>query len=213
MSGRCAVVLVALPDGLGPVLRRRLQARTFGPRPDGQRPETLAGRVLARRLVAARDPGAAAGLRLLESGKPVAGDDPDGPAVSISHTAGIVAVAVAARGPLGVDVERVGRYRERVARRVFAGADADALAALPAAEQAVAFTRLWTAAEACSKLSGEGLARLFGGLGPLGLEQAGAWSGYAWSSRLAAPGLALAVAGPEPLAPALGWLPFAALVA
>lgn len=209
---RCELALVALPAELGPVLRRRFEALTFGDRPQQQRPETLVARTLAGRLLAARHPALAGTLRALESGKPVAGDGAAGPSVSISHTAGVVAVAVCARGPLGVDVERVGRPRPRVAGRVFAEQDAAALAALPESEQPLAFTRLWTAAEACAKLTGEGLGRLFSGLGPLGPGTSGAWSGHVWSSLVVAPGLVVALAGPPDIAPVAGWVPLAALV-
>lgn len=212
-GSRCEVALLALPATVGPVLRRRLEALTFGERPQQQRPETLVARALAGKLLTARDPALAGTLRQLESGKPVAGDGVDGLSVSISHTAGVVAVAVCARGPLGVDIERVGRPRPRVAGRVFAEADASALAALPAAEQPLAFTRLWTAAEACAKLTGEGLGRLFGGLGALGMGTSGVWSGYAWSSRVVGPGLVVTVAGPLEIAATVGWVPLATVVA
>ena len=206
---RCEVVLVALPAELSPVLRRRLEPLTFGDRPQQQRPETLVARALAGRLLAARHPAAAGTLRQLDSGKPVA----DGASLSISHTAGVVAVAVCARGPLGIDIERVGRPRPRVAGRVFAEQDAAGLAALPEADQPLAFTRLWTVAEACTKLTGEGLGRLFGGLGPLGLGASGQWSGSRWSSRIVGPGLVVSLAGPPDIIPAAAWVSCAAIVA
>ena len=82
-------------------------------------------------------------------GRPVLLDD-SGRHVSVSHTAGLVAVAVSADGPVGVDVERPDAT----------GFDGFAALALAAGEQAdddAARARLWTAKEAVRKATGEGL--------------------------------------------------------
>ena len=79
----------------------------------------------------------------------------NGPSVSLSHTAGLIAVAVASHGPIGIDVER---HRDRdftaLAEQAFG----------PLEQQAVAsggrdtFYRIWTLREAVAKATGEGLA-------------------------------------------------------
>jgi 4'-phosphopantetheinyl transferase len=78
---------------------------------------------------------------------------------NLSHTAGLVAVAIARGRPVGVDVERVDRrVSDGVAERYFAPAEVAALHALPAAEQPRAFFDYWTLKEAYIKARGLGLA-------------------------------------------------------
>jgi hypothetical protein len=88
--------------------------------------------------------------------------DPDGRphvpglAVSLSHTHHLVAVAAAADGPIGVDVEELHpREVRELANRWFASEELDWMSAQPS--QLEAFLRLWTAKEAVGKALGRGL--------------------------------------------------------
>jgi len=78
---------------------------------------------------------------------------------NVSHTAGLVALAVA-RGPrVGLDVESVARpVLEAVPERHFAPDEVRALRALPAAHQPRVFFDYWTLKEAYIKARGMGLA-------------------------------------------------------
>jgi 4'-phosphopantetheinyl transferase len=81
-----------------------------------------------------------------------------GPAVSLSHTTGLIGVAVAQGNAVGIDVER---HRCRTARNLAALAD-QAFGVTEQAEVAAeglgAFYRIWTLREAMGKATGEGLA-------------------------------------------------------
>ena len=80
-------------------------------------------------------------------------------AFNLSHTTGLVALAVTRGRLVGVDVERVDRVvREDVAGRHFAPAEVRDLRALPAAAQPRAFFEYWTLKEAYIKARGMGLA-------------------------------------------------------
>lgn len=73
---------------------------------------------------------------------------------NLSHCDGAVACAINEH-PVGIDIERTGRYSERLANYTM---NADELAEIEAAEDRdLAFTRLWTMKEATMKLSGEGI--------------------------------------------------------
>jgi 4'-phosphopantetheinyl transferase len=76
-----------------------------------------------------------------------------------SHSGERLLVGLASAGRVGVDLERL-RPRPRaleLARRFFAPAEADALAALPPEAREAAFVRLWCAKEAVLKAHGHGL--------------------------------------------------------
>jgi 4'-phosphopantetheinyl transferase len=78
---------------------------------------------------------------------------------NVSHTQGLVALAVSRGHRLGVDVERVTRVvTDGVAERHFAPAEVRDLVALPEADQATAFFEYWTLKEAYIKARGMGLA-------------------------------------------------------
>ncbi len=80
----------------------------------------------------------------------------DGLAVSISHSRSLVAVAAAADGPVGVDVEDVYPREVRgLARRWFDPSELEWMAQQP--DELVAFLTLWTAKEAVGKALGLGL--------------------------------------------------------
>ncbi len=78
---------------------------------------------------------------------------------NLSHTAGLVALAVTRGRLVGVDVEGVGRVvREDVAGRFFAPTEVRDLRALPVDVQPRAFFDYWTLKEAYIKARGMGLA-------------------------------------------------------
>lgn len=78
---------------------------------------------------------------------------------NLSHTHGLVALAVTRGRLVGVDVERVDRVlREDVAGRHFAPEEVHDLRALPAEAQPRAFFEYWTLKEAYIKARGMGLA-------------------------------------------------------
>lgn len=86
-------------------------------------------------------------------------DQPGAPDFNLSDTIGGSVVAVAARGRVGVDLEHLDRRPpvDRLARRWFSAAEAEALAALEPDCAAVAFLHLWTAKEAACKATGTGI--------------------------------------------------------
>jgi 4'-phosphopantetheinyl transferase len=79
---------------------------------------------------------------------------------SISHTDGLVALALSRRGAIGIDVERRRAVPDRlgVASRVFGGSVAEQLGRFRETEQHDIFLRLWTAGEAYVKATGYGIA-------------------------------------------------------
>lgn len=116
---------------------------------------------LGRRLAA--DPSA---IGFLEgaNGKPVAQLDhrPAGVSFNLSHTEGMVGVALLAVPgvPVGFDVEPLDRTVEmEIADRFFRPEEVAWLATLQGAEQQRGFLRLWTLKEALIKATGEALAR------------------------------------------------------
>ncbi len=127
----------------------------------GARAQFLTGRWLLRSVVAALDgvTPAAVALRESERGALALRASPNAWYLNLSHTDGLVALAVA-RAPVGVDVEDTARGGRTVelADRFFAPAEAAALRALPVAAQRARFFDLWTLKEAYIKACGLGLA-------------------------------------------------------
>jgi 4'-phosphopantetheinyl transferase len=84
--------------------------------------------------------------------------------LSVSHSAGNVVVAVGRDGPVGVDVEQVGRFGaaelESLAAATLAPEEWAEVARLPDADRARAFTTYWTRKEALLKATGDGIATL-----------------------------------------------------
>ncbi|MFI1398425.1 4'-phosphopantetheinyl transferase family protein [Streptomyces sp. NPDC020681] len=78
--------------------------------------------------------------------------------LSLSHSGGLVVVAIAHSTPVGVDVEEISPYSDDVAARVLAPQERAVLAALPPPARPVGFTRYWTRKEALLKSTGDGLA-------------------------------------------------------
>jgi 4'-phosphopantetheinyl transferase len=80
----------------------------------------------------------------------------DGPCTfNLSHSEGVGALAVSSE-ELGVDVERIGRFHDGVARHHFSPMENMALDGLPEGQRNVAFYRFWTAKEAVLKALGTG---------------------------------------------------------
>lgn len=78
---------------------------------------------------------------------------------NISHTAGLIAIALCSTGAVGVDVENVhARAAPRdIADHYFAPEEAAALRALPDDEHDLRFYQLWTLKESFIKATGHGL--------------------------------------------------------
>jgi 4'-phosphopantetheinyl transferase len=95
------------------------------------------------------------------NGKPALATDRAAPPVhfSVSHSEDLALVGLFAAGPVGIDVEALRSLPDLgdIARRFFAPAEAQAIAALPAAQHPLAFFLCWTRKEAFSKAQGHGL--------------------------------------------------------
>ena len=119
----------------------------------------ILGRAALRQVLAARTGEAPERLRFIygDRGKPSLAES--GLAFNASGSQGLVAVAVAERGALGVDVERPRPNADwpAIARRFFAPLEQEELFALPEAHQEEGFLRLWTLKEAVIKFTGRGL--------------------------------------------------------
>jgi 4'-phosphopantetheinyl transferase len=78
---------------------------------------------------------------------------------NLSHTRGLVAVALATRGAIGVDVEEIDEAKADlgIAEAYFAPSEVELLQRAPSSERARCFFRLWTLKEAYIKATGEGL--------------------------------------------------------
>jgi 4'-phosphopantetheinyl transferase len=93
-------------------------------------------------------------------GRPRLGASQRGWDVSWSHSGQGLLIAMGKGVDIGADLERI-KPRPRslaLARRFFAGSEADWLAALPIQDHEPAFLRLWCAKEAVLKAHGRGLA-------------------------------------------------------
>lgn len=145
------------------VLDEAERARAARFRRDRDRLTYTAAHGLLRRLLGqetGRDP---AGLcfEAGPGGKPRMADG-SGPAFNLSHTRGVVVVALSGTGEVGVDVEPLDRSLAdlAIADHYFAPAEAAALHGLPGrTAQVERFLRLWTLKEAYIKATGKGLAQ------------------------------------------------------
>lgn len=88
-----------------------------------------------------------------ENGKPSLRELPD-VHFNLSHCKAAVACAVSDR-PVGVDIEMLGRFSERLARYTMNEKELEEIESSPDADRT--FTRLWTMKEATMKLTGEGI--------------------------------------------------------
>lgn len=121
--------------------------------------EYLFGKLLTRRLLSRYTGLAPEALSFAEGprGKPDligAGDL----RFNLSHTGGLLALAITRAGEVGVDVEEVEPRDPGVAERFFAPEEAAQVRAAAAHEKDVLFARFWTLKEAYIKAHGEGLA-------------------------------------------------------
>ena len=121
----------------------------------------LVARALVRSVLARSlgidDPAAVAFTRGAD-GKPAL-SPATGLQFNLSHTHGLVALAVTRDCPVGIDVEFLSRQADiaSLAERYFAPAEAGALLALPVEEWNTRFFDLWTLKEAFLKACGTGL--------------------------------------------------------
>lgn len=80
---------------------------------------------------------------------------------NLSHSCGLLALAITRKGPIGVDVEHLGSVRKRntsgIARRFFSRLEVDELARLDAELRHSLFVDVWTLKEAYIKAMGKGL--------------------------------------------------------
>ena len=92
-------------------------------------------------------------------GKPALADPGLRPYFNLAHSDGLAVYGFAEDRELGIDVERARDIPEmkQIARRFFAGEEADILESLPADERSVSFYRAWTRKEAYVKAVGDGL--------------------------------------------------------
>ena len=135
---------------------------------ESDRLRSTAAWVVARLVLAAQLGRAPADLRMDRTcptcgaphGKPRLADD-EGLHFSMSHTAGLVAVAVTRVGPVGVDIEEVAPWDaadlDDVAALTLAPVERAVLVRQRAADRALAFTTYWTRKEAAVKAVGTGL--------------------------------------------------------
>jgi 4'-phosphopantetheinyl transferase len=145
------------PDDLFRRLTPDEQARALRYKIARPRDEFVIGRGLLRGLLAAFlgvEP-IAVPLERLPSGKPVLAADPPGLHFNVTHTDGI-AVLVAARSRVGVDVERPRPLADAdgLVERFFSAAEGAAFRALPERHRPAAFFRGWTCKEAVIKAAG-----------------------------------------------------------
>ena len=89
-------------------------------------------------------------------GKPDA-HDADGLRFNLSHTRGLLAVAITRQREVGIDVEEIERRDAAVADRFFAPEEAAQVRAAPEAAKDRLFARFWTLKEAYIKAHGDGL--------------------------------------------------------
>jgi len=121
----------------------------------------LVARALVRSVLAQYvgeiDPAAVA-FQLTDLGKPELTNDV-GLQFNLSHTPGLIALAVMKKHPLGIDVEHLSRQSDivRLADRYFSRLEYQGLKALPVSEWNNRFYDLWTLKEAYLKACGTGL--------------------------------------------------------
>lgn len=115
--------------------------------------EFLAGRSALRDLLAAVSPqAAAASVAIGANGKPALAGHP-GIGINVSHDGGHVAACVAMGRSVGVDVQCP---PERLSRAMIRRCAAE-LSTLPETDQPLEFAWIWTAQEACVKVTGAGV--------------------------------------------------------
>ncbi len=135
------------------------EQRRAGRLAESVRAHFVVGRAALRAVLAERLARPAAALVIVEAagGRPRLADD--ALVFSVAHSGDLVLLAVADRGPLGVDVEAVRAVpaAATVAREVLGAAAAGQLERLPPAARSRAFLLAWTTVEARIKATGDGL--------------------------------------------------------
>ncbi len=119
-------------------------------------------RELARHLIvrAAAELGARVSVVSEPSGRPVVTGSPRPLHVSITHTRGLVAVALTGLGPVGVDAEPLRELDAiALAGKWFAAAELQWLREAAPGERSAGFLQLWVRKEAVGKALGQGLRR------------------------------------------------------
>jgi 4'-phosphopantetheinyl transferase len=162
------IVSSAVPAGLEAVLDVRERRRHGRLRRPADRLSYLAAHVVARLALAFYLDHDAVELQLgvrcrgcgsTDHGKPMLLHPEEDVDFSLSHSGGRVAVAVARRALVGVDVEVVEPDRDYsgVATHVLSPPERDELLALPGSDRPFAFARYWSRKEAVLKATGFGL--------------------------------------------------------
>jgi 4'-phosphopantetheinyl transferase len=109
-------------------------------------------------------------------GKPELSPELGGLQFSLSHSADLALIAIAADAEVGVDVELIREQSDwaEIARYSFSAAEVDRLNRVPSHRSAEAFFKSWTKHEAYVKARGEGLAIP----SPVDLDRTRRWSLY-----------------------------------
>tara|TARA_R110002072_G_scaffold303136_1_gene495252 strand:- start:19558 stop:20337 length:780 start_codon:yes stop_codon:yes gene_type:complete len=96
-----------------------------------------------------------------ESGKPVVSGPVSQLSFNLSHADGMMVMAFASDGEVGIDLEHGDRAvnAEALSARYFTDAEHQQLMSLSAADRVSRFLEIWTLKEACVKASGLGLSR------------------------------------------------------
>jgi phosphopantetheine--protein transferase-like protein len=90
-------------------------------------------------------------------GKPFLAAPNRGPHFNVSHSSSCGLIALSNRFEIGVDIETVAGYKERVARRILAPEEFEELDRLDESERTRLFYEIWVIKEACVKATGMGL--------------------------------------------------------
>ncbi len=130
-----------------------------------RRCEFLYGRALLRRLLACYVGAAPEDvvIEINQQGKPWARtvEQQPVPAFNVSHSGDVLAIAVCARGEIGVDVEqtdmKLEKDAEEIAKSQFTGDEYASLMGRPTGQRLDDFFRMWTLKEAVLKATGVGL--------------------------------------------------------
>jgi phosphopantetheinyl transferase len=112
---------------------------------------------------------------------------------NLAHAGNHILLGCSQLGEIGVDIEDIEAYRADIARQYFHQDEYHDLEELPAAERPRAFTRLWTAKEACVKAMGVGLRYPLSAV-HVTSEDTGRSAGVTWRRLDCGPGIEAVVA-------------------
>ena len=175
LVGRNAQILDALPVAA-------VDQAAASQLPPWRAEEYAASRTLLRALLREIDEDLRDGpVAARPSGRPYLPDRPD-LGVSISHSSGWAAAAVARNHDVGVDVQIPSRVSDRMLRFCCSPEDAEALTAMPEDSRRREFAWLFTVKEACVKAAGTGFSGRPWSV-PVALGQrTGHWERVHWSA-------------------------------